>query len=278
MKKQVKEQLLKSAKYIVQVADSLEKLLKGLSNSAALNVLAQMQDLAIQIGNTIEDSEGAEHNTVKKLEAACEVLYQISCSLDEPEISKKPHVVAKTKKSMFLELKNLFTSVKEEIEKNGMVVFEIKKHRIAHLNSTACYLKKDDKVLMIKFSKKWGQVYAPPGGKFESGETPLDCIIREFYEETGLTLINPKLQGISYWKDSMEGIIFIYTADEFTGKLKTSSVEGTLEWIEIAALSKINQFDQNEKFTPYLFKDKLFEGKFLLDDKCSVIKYEIREM
>jgi len=167
---------------------------------------------------------------------------------------------------------------KEEIEKNGMVVFEIKKHRIAHLNSTACYLKKDDKVLMIKFSKKWGQVYAPPGGKFESGETPLDCIIREFYEETGLTLINPKLQGISYWKDSMEGIIFIYTADEFTGKLKTSSVEGTLEWIEIAALSKINQFDQNEKFTPYLFKDKLFEGKFLLDDKCSVIKYEIREM
>ena len=125
MKKQVKEQLLKSAKYIVQVADSLEKLLKGLSNSAALNVLAQMQDLAIQIGNTIEDSEGAEHNTVKKLEAACEVLYQISCSLDEPEISKKPHVVAKTKKSMFLELKNLFTSVKEEIEKNIQVKLEI---------------------------------------------------------------------------------------------------------------------------------------------------------
>lgn len=41
----------------------------------------------------------------------------------------------------------------EEIEKNGMVVFEIKKHRIAHLNSAACYLKKDNKVLMIKFSK-----------------------------------------------------------------------------------------------------------------------------
>ena len=71
--------------------------------------------------------------------------------------------------------------------------------RIAHLNSTVCYLKNDNKVLMIKFSKKWGQVYAPPGGKFESGETPLDCIKREFYEETGLTLINPKLQGISYW-------------------------------------------------------------------------------
>ncbi len=166
----------------------------------------------------------------------------------------------------------------EEIEKNGMVVFEIKKHRITHANATACYLIKDNKVLMIKFSKKWGQVYAPPGGKFESGETPLDCIIREFYEETGLTLINPRLQGISYWKDSSEGIIFVYVADDFKGDLKVVSEEGTLEWIKLEDLSKIKQFDQNEKFTPYLFKDELFEGKFLLDDSCMVLKYEIRKM
>lgn len=57
-----------------------------------------------------------------------------------------------------------------------------KKQRIAHLNSTVCYLKMDNKVLMIKFTKKWGQVYAPPGGKFETGESPLDCILREYYE------------------------------------------------------------------------------------------------
>lgn len=166
----------------------------------------------------------------------------------------------------------------EEIKKNGMVVFEIKKHRITHANATACYLKKDNKVLMIKFSKKWGQVYAPPGGKFESGETPLDCIMREFYEETGLTLINPRLQGISYWKDSSEGIIFVYVADDFKGDLTTVSEEGTLEWIKLEDLSKIKQFEQNEKFTPYLFKDKLFEGKFLLDDSCNVLEFEIRNM
>ena len=151
------------------------------------------------------------------------------------------------------------------------------KERIAHLNATVCYLKKDNKILMIKFSKKWGQVYAPPGGKFESGETPLDCIIREFKEETGLTLINPKLQGLSYWHDSYEGIIFVYTAEDFEGELHTSS-EGELEWIKIDDLLSIKQFEQNEKFTPYLFKDELFEGKFLLDDKCKVLKYEIRNI
>lgn len=152
------------------------------------------------------------------------------------------------------------------------------KERIAHLNSTACYLKKDNKVLMIKFLKKWGQVYAPPGGKFESGETPLDCIVREYYEETGLTLVNPRLQGISYWKDSKEGIIFIYTAEDFEGDLTINSEEGELEWIKLEDLLKIKQFDQNEKFTPYLFKDELFEGKFLLDDKCKVLEYKIRKM
>lgn len=152
------------------------------------------------------------------------------------------------------------------------------KERIAHLNATVCYLKKDNQVLMIKFTKKWGQVYAPPGGKFETRETPLDCIKREFKEETGLTLINPKLQGISYWHDSAEGIIFIYTADEYEGELLLNSQEGKLEWIKIENLHNIKQFDQNEKFTPYLFKDELFEGKFLLDSNCNVLEYEIRKM
>ena len=104
-----------------------------------------------------------------------------------------------------------------------------KKPRVSHLNATVCYLKKDDKVLMLKFNKKWGHVYAPPGGKFEEGESPLDCIMREYYEETGLQLINPRLQGMSYWKDSTEGIIFVFVAEDFEGKLKNVSEEGYSE-------------------------------------------------
>lgn len=152
------------------------------------------------------------------------------------------------------------------------------KKRITHLNSSVCYLKKNNQILMLKFTKKWGQVYAPPGGKFETGESPLACIIREFKEETGLTLINPKLQGISYWRDSYEGIIFVFTANKYVGDLSLNSYEGELKWIRLEELSTIKQFEQNEKFTPYLFKEELFEGKFLLDDKCKVINYEIRKI
>lgn len=154
----------------------------------------------------------------------------------------------------------------------------MEKERIAHLNATVCYLKKDNQVLMIQFSKKWGKVYAPPGGKFESGEAPLDCILREFKEETGLTLIHPRLQGISYWHDSYEGIIFVYTAEEYQGELIETSSEGRLEWVKMDDLLSIKQFEQNEKFTPYLFQEQLFEGKFLLDDSCNVLEYEIRNV
>lgn len=152
------------------------------------------------------------------------------------------------------------------------------KDRIAHYDLAVCYLKKDNKVLMIKFAKKWGKVYSPPGGKFESGESPLDCIMREFKEETGLTLINPKLQGISYWHDSYEGIIYVYIASDAEGELCKESSEGKLEWINVDDLLNIYQFDQNKKFTPYLFKDELFEGKFQLDEKCNVLEYEIRNI
>lgn len=152
------------------------------------------------------------------------------------------------------------------------------KERIMHMNATICYLKKENQVLMLKFAKKWGHVFAPPGGKFEMGETPLDCIIREFKEETGLTLINPKLQGLSYWQDSYEGIIFVFVAEEYEGELTLSSEEGSLTWIPIEELDSLEQFEQNKLFTPYLFKKTIFEGKFLLDDSCKVIKSEIREI
>ena len=60
--------------------------------------------------------------------------------------------------------------------------------------------------------------------------------------------------------------------------LTINSEEGELEWVRIEDLPKLKQFDQNEKFTPYLFKNELFEGKFLLDDKCKVLEYKIRKM
>lgn len=72
--------------------------------------------------------------------------------------------------------------------------------------STACYLKKDNKILFIKFNKKWGQVYAPIGGKMEAGETPTECLLREFKEETGLEFdMNSKFTKYIFEDGMFEG-------------------------------------------------------------------------
>jgi 8-oxo-dGTP diphosphatase len=137
--------------------------------------------------------------------------------------------------------------------------------------TTACYLFKDDTILFIKFSKKWGRIYAPPGGKMDDNETPTECVIREFKEETGLELISPKLKGVSYWsKGDRSGVIFIYTATEFSGEVKESQ-EGALSWITKEESRKIKQFPMNEIFFDCLFDEEVFEGKFLYDENDRVL-------
>ena len=44
-------------------------------------------------------------------------------------------------------------------------------------------------------SNRWSG-YAFPGGHVENGEAFTESVIREIYEETGLTIKNPQLVGI----------------------------------------------------------------------------------
>lgn len=163
----------------------------------------------------------------------------------------------------------------EESNELGCCVIEFKKLRIKHHLSCACYLEDNDEVLMIKFAKKWNHVYSPPGGKVEKGESPLDCMLREYEEETGLIPQNVRLQGVSFYTAKTDGCIFIYTAKGYEGVLRESS-EGTLEWIKKSDLPNIRQFEQNEAFTPYLFKDEVFEAKFAITEDAKVLSKQIR--
>ena len=58
------------------------------------------------------------------------------------------------------------------------------------INSTLCYLERGDAYLMLHRVKKKGDLnhdkWIGVGGKFEDGESPEDCILRETWEETGV--------------------------------------------------------------------------------------------
>ena len=42
--------------------------------------------------------------------------------------------------------------------------------------------------------------YAFPGGHIEEGESLVESVIREIYEETGLTIADPKLVAVKDWE------------------------------------------------------------------------------
>ena len=105
------------------------------------------------------------------------------------------------------------------------------------LLATLCYLKRDGNTLMVYRNKKPNDIHQGKwnglGGKFEAGETPEECVTREVWEESGLSIRDPKLCGLLMFPKfkGNDWYVFVFTADYFTGELLGDSPEGKLEWI-----------------------------------------------
>jgi 8-oxo-dGTP diphosphatase len=134
--------------------------------------------------------------------------------------------------------------------------------------ATLCYIKKENKTLMLYRNKKENDYHEGKwnglGGKFEQGETPEECAIRELKEETGLDITNPQLKGMITFPmfDTKEDwYVFLFVVKEFKGEL-IDSPEGHLEWIDDEKLFQLNLWDGDKIFIPWLFQDKFFSAKF----------------
>ena len=73
----------------------------------------------------------------------------------------------------------------------------------------------------------------------EPGESFAESVIREVWEETGLTIEKPKLCGTKQFqtKKGERYVVFFYKTDRFSGTLKSSD-EGDVFWIPRADLCK----------------------------------------
>jgi len=70
-----------------------------------------------------------------------------------------------------------------------------------------------------------------PGGHVEPGETFYESMVREFFEETGLTVRNLEFRGIYHWmRNGVRNVGLMYKASEYSGELRSSS-EGRVYWI-----------------------------------------------
>ena len=131
-------------------------------------------------------------------------------------------------------------------------------------NTTLCYITRGDEVLMLHRIKKKNDLnegkWIGIGGKFEEGESPDECLLREAMEETGLTLTSWRCRGVVTFLTTgpWEGeYMYLFTADGFEGELKTCD-EGQLEWVSREFLDQLPKWEGDKIFLDLLWQDAPF--------------------
>ena len=130
--------------------------------------------------------------------------------------------------------------------------------------TTVCYIERDDKYLMIHRVKKQNDPnkdkWIGIGGKLEAGESPFDCIRREVYEETGLTLDKVNYRGIITFVSDEFGTEYmhLFTSSDFHGEINGNCDEGVLEWIEKDKLINIPMWEGDKIFIRLINTDAKF--------------------
>ena len=130
-------------------------------------------------------------------------------------------------------------------------------------NTTLVHLERDGKYLMLHRVKKerdenrdkWVGI----GGKFEPGESPEDCALREVREETGLTMRSWAYRGIVTFVSDEWGTEYmhLFHSADFEGTVRDCD-EGVLEWVDKHALLRLPIWEGDKIFLRLLDSDRPF--------------------
>ena len=141
--------------------------------------------------------------------------------------------------------------------------------------TTLCYLEDGDRYLLLHRVKKehdenrdkWIGV----GGKFEEGESPEECLLREVREETGLTLTRYRYRGIVTFVSDIYPCEYmhLFTADRWEGS-ETTCDEGDLAWMKKSDFRTLPMWagdriflDLLDRNTPFFSLKLVYRGEAL---------------
>lgn len=135
------------------------------------------------------------------------------------------------------------------------------------LKYTICFIRRGDELLLLN------RTYAPNmglwngvGGKLEPGETPLQSVLREIAEETGIRLETARFTGVVSWSSTWEGQtheggMYAFVAElppEFPYETPKATDEGLLDWKPLDWVAHPRNFgvvDNIPRFLPTMLSD-----------------------
>lgn len=130
-------------------------------------------------------------------------------------------------------------------------------------NTTLVHLEKDGCYLMLHRIRKEADEnkdkWVGIGGKFEPGESPEDCALREVREETGLTMHSWAYRGIVTFVSDEWGTEYmhLFWSDDFSGSLRDCD-EGELEWVDKRRIFELPIWEGDKIFLRLLDTDEPF--------------------
>lgn len=129
-----------------------------------------------------------------------------------------------------------------------------------------CLLQSEDAYLLQDRVKEDWKGYTLPGGHIETGESIVHAVIREMKEETGLTILNPRLCGVKQFPiEDGRYLVFLFRADQYEGEL-ISSEEGQMQWIRKDELSGVGLVSDFYELLEVMLKDELNEFQYIIED------------
>ncbi|MFH1179504.1 MAG: 8-oxo-dGTP diphosphatase [Candidatus Bathyarchaeota archaeon] len=150
------------------------------------------------------------------------------------------------------------------------------------IRATICEIIKDDKLLLQhKAAGKFGEgKWNGPGGKLKPDETPEEGVIREVREETGLTVLDPRLNGlIDFYfgeKTEPDWSTYIFRVTEYTGELNAND-EGELRWFSFKDIPYTQMWQDDQHWLPAFLEGKKVKGAFWFNtDGAELIRHELR--
>ncbi len=125
---------------------------------------------------------------------------------------------------------------------------------------------KNHKFLMIKHLRGINKGYVNfSGGKKEEGESMEDCVRRETFEETGLTILNPKQVGYVEFP-ATDYYVSIFKSTEFTGELKNKEDEVEVFWQDADKIPYDKMREADKDYIPEILSGTYVNRRYVYDD------------